>query len=155
MKGSAGSGKSFDSAMFYIVRLLSEKGRNLLCIRKTAESNERSTFRELQKAIKRLGVGDCFSLTTRPPNIRCVNGNEVIFGGVSDDSQRERLKSVTTTNGNITDVWIEEATELSREDFEIIDDRLRGILPEGLFYQIRLTFNPVSAGHWIKRVFFV
>ena len=154
MKGSAGSGKSFDSAMFYIVRLLSQPGRNLLCIRKTAESNERSTFRELQKAIKRMGVSDCFTATARPLQIRCVNGNEVMFGGVSDDAQRERLKSITATSGNITDVWIEEATELTREDFEIIDDRLRGVLPEGLFYQIRLTFNPVSAGHWIKKVFF-
>ena len=154
MKGSAGSGKSFDSAMFYVVRLLSEKGRNLLCIRKTAESNERSTFRELQKAIRRMGVGNLFRITTRPLLIRCVNGNEVLFGGVNDDAQRERLKSITATSGNITDVWIEEATELLQDDFEIIDDRLRGILPEGLFYQIRLTFNPVSAGHWIKRVFF-
>ncbi len=39
-------------------------------------------------------------------------------------------------------------------DFEIIDDRLRGELPEGQFYQIRMTFNPVSAHHWIKKVFF-
>ena len=154
MKGSAGSGKSFDSAMFYIVRLLSQQGRNLLCIRKTAESNERSTFRELQKAVKRMGLSDYFTFTLRPLLIRCVNGNEVLFGGVNDDTQRERLKSITATSGNITDIWIEEATELSRDDFEIIDDRLRGILPEGLFYQIRLTFNPVSAGHWIKRVFF-
>jgi phage terminase large subunit len=36
---------------------------------------------------------------------------------------------------------------------EIIDDRLRGKLPEGQFYQIRLTFNPVNKNHWIKRVF--
>lgn len=43
---------------------------------------------------------------------------------------------------------------LTQSDFEIIDDRLRGILPEGLFYQIRLTFNPVSSHHWIKKVFF-
>ena len=51
-------------------------------------------------------------------------------------------------------MWIEEATELTQNDFEIIDDRLRGELPKGQFYQIRLTFNPVSSSHWIKKHFF-
>ena len=45
-------------------------------------------------------------------------------------------------------------TELTQDDFEIIDDRLRGELPEGLFYQIKGTFNPVSSSHWIKKYFF-
>ena len=51
-------------------------------------------------------------------------------------------------------MWIEEATEITQADFEIIDDRLRGELPDGQFYQIRMTFNPVSASHWIKKTFF-
>ena len=50
--------------------------------------------------------------------------------------------------------WLEEATEFTQADIEIIDDRLRGELPEGQFYQIRLTFNPVNRNHWIKKVFF-
>ena len=60
----------------------------------------------------------------------------------------------TSKRGKLTDVWIEEATEITQSDFEIIDDRLRGELPEGQFYQIRMTFNPVSVHHWIKKVFF-
>lgn len=54
----------------------------------------------------------------------------------------------------MTDVWLEEATEFTQADLEIIDDRLRGELPPGQFYQIRMTFNPVSKNHWIKKVFF-
>ena len=34
MKGSAGSGKSMDTAQHYILRLMSDPGRNLLCVRK-------------------------------------------------------------------------------------------------------------------------
>ena len=64
------------------------------------------------------------------------------------------MKSITFKRCKLTDVWIEEATEITQSDFEIIDDRLRGELPAGQFYQIRLTFNPVSSQHWIKRVFF-
>lgn len=154
MKGSAGSGKSCDCATFYIVRLLTEPDRNLLCVRKSEITHRTSTYNELCKAIYRLGVSQFFRCSVSPLKISCIYGGEILFCGVNDDAAREKLKSVTAARGNITDVWIEEATELSREDFEIIDDRLRGVLPEGLFYQIRLSFNPVSATHWIKSAFF-
>ena len=90
-----------------------------------------------------------------PLMIQCrMNGNQTIFRGVNDEKQREKLKSITFQRGKLTDVWIEEATEITQSDFEIIDDRLRGELPEGQFYQIRATFNPVNKNHWIKKVFF-
>ena len=155
MKGSAGSGKSVDTAQFYILRILSEKGRNLLCVRKIDLSNRHSTFAELQKAISKMNLGEFFSVTSSPMRITCkLNGNEILFGGVNDEKQREKLKSITATNGQLTDIWVEEATELEQSDLEILDDRLRGVLPPKLFYQIRLTFNPVSSSHWIKKVFF-
>ncbi|MEG2928955.1 MAG: PBSX family phage terminase large subunit [Oscillospiraceae bacterium] len=154
MLGSAGSGKSVDTAQFYITRVLSQKGRNLLCIRKVAQSNAVSTFNELKKAIYKMGLASVFTFKLNPLQIDCSNGNQILFGGVNDDGQREKLKSITPSNGSLTDVWIEEATEITQADFEIIDDRLRGLLPVGLFYQIRLSFNPVSSSHWIKKVFF-
>ena len=154
MKGSAGSGKSVDTAQMYILRLMSDKGRNLLCVRKSDVTNRDSTFAELQKAVYVLGVGTAWKINQSPLSLTCLNGNKIIFRGMNDDKQREKIKSISFNRGALTDVWIEEATELSQADFEIIDDRLRGELPEGLFYQIKLTFNPVSSSHWIKRVFF-
>jgi len=155
MKGSAGSGKSVDTAQQYIIRLLSEKGRNLLCVRKSETSNRDSVYAELLSAINRMGLNKYFKDTKTPLSIVCLlNGNEVIFRGVNDEKQREKLKSITFQYGKLTDVWIEEATELSQQDFEIIDDRLRGDLSDNLFYQIKMTFNPVSANHWIKKAFF-
>ena len=79
------------------------------------------------------------------------NGNQILFRGMNDDKQREKLKSITFAHGKLTDVWLEEATEFTQADLDIIDDRLRGDLPKGLFYQIRMTFNPVSSTHWIKK----
>lgn len=158
MKGSAGSGKSVDTAQHYILRLMQDKGRNLLCIRKADVTNRDSTFAELQSAIFRM-FGEQYKkywyINSSNMLLECKsNHNQVIFRGVNDDKQREKLKSITFKRGKLTDVWIEEATEITQSDFEIIDDRLRGELPAGQFYQIRLTFNPVSAHHWIKRVFF-
>ena len=51
MKGSAGSGKSVDTANNYILRLMKDKGRNLVCIRKADITNRDSTYAELTGAI--------------------------------------------------------------------------------------------------------
>ena len=158
MKGSAGSGKSVDTAMNYILRLMNDKGRNLVCIRKADITNRDSTYAELTGAIYKM-FGDKYEkywkIKQSPLQITFKpNGNKIIFRGVNDDKQREKLKSITFQKGKLTDVWVEEATEITQADFEIIDDRLRGNLPEGQFYQIRMTFNPVNKNHWIKKNFF-
>ena len=154
MKGSAGSGKSVDTAQMYILRLMQDKGRNLVCVRKSDITNRNSTFSELVAAVERMGVASAWKITQSPLSLMCANGNQIIFRGMNDSKQREKLKSITFSRGKLTDVWIEEATELAQSDLEIIDDRLRGELPEGLFYQIKMTFNPVSSAHWIKQAFF-
>lgn len=158
MKGSAGSGKSVDTAQHYILRLMQDKGRNLLCVRKSDITNRDSTYAELSGALFRM-FGDNYKsywdIKSSPLSLECkINGNMIIFRGVNDEKQREKLKSITFKRGKLTDVWIEEATEITQSDFEIIDDRLRGELPDGQFYQIRMTFNPVNRNHWIKKVFF-
>lgn len=158
MKGSAGSGKSVDTAQHYILRLMQDKGRNLVCIRKSDITNRDSTYAELTGAVYRM-FGDKYKkywkIKLSPLQLICkANGNQIIFRGVNDEKQREKLKSITFQKGKLTDVWIEEATEITAADFETIDDRLRGELPEGQFYQIRMTFNPVNKNHWIKKVFF-
>ena len=158
MKGSAGSGKSVDTAQNYILRLMQDKGRNLVAMRKSDITNRDSTFAELTGAIYRM-FGDkadqYWKINASPLQLTCIpNGNKIIFRGMNDDKQREKLKSITFQHGKLTDVWLEEATEFTQADIEIIDDRLRGELPPGQFYQIRMTFNPVNKNHWIKKVFF-
>ena len=158
MKGSAGSGKSVDTAQEYILRLMRDKGRNLVCIRKSDITNRDSTFAELSGAVYRM-FGDkadrYWQVNMSPLKLTCRhNCNQIIFRGMNDEKQREKLKSITFQKGKLTDVWCEEATELTQADVEIIDDRLRGELPPGQYYQIRMTFNPVNKNHWIKKVFF-
>jgi phage terminase large subunit len=137
---------------------MQDKGRNLVCIRKSDITNRDSTYAELTGAIYKM-FGDTadkyWAIKQSPLQLTCrANGNQIIFRGVNDEKQREKLKSITFQKGKLTDVWIEEATEITQADFEIIDDRLRGALPEGQFYQIRMTFNPVNKNHWIKKFFF-
>ena len=153
--GSAGSGKSVDIATDFILKLSDPKyqGANLLVCRQTETSHNDSTFAELLAAVDRCGLNQYWECTVKPLHMRCtITGAEVIFRGFSDQRARERVKSINFKRGKLTWIWVEEATELLESDVDILDDRLRGVLPNpNLFYQITLSFNPVSAHHWIKK----
>lgn len=161
--GSAGSGKSFNAAQDLVIRLADPRyrGANLMVVRKTESSARTSAFAELCGAIRRV-YGERWNDFWRISEERMVlraktTGNSVIFRGVNGAAALERIKSVSFPQGKLTWIWIEEATELDERDLDILDDRLRGELvslnPE-LYYQITMTFNPVSQSHWIKRRFF-
>lgn len=161
LKGGAGSGKSANVATDFIRKLSDEKyrGANLLVVRKTEEANRDSTFAELCAAAERIfgpNAQKAWRATYNPLAMECLlTGNRIIFRGMNDQKQREKAKSITFRRGKLTWIWCEEATELLREDVEILDDRLRGALPgTELYYQMTFTFNPVSASHWLKREFF-
>jgi len=158
--GSAGSGKSMNVARDFILKLSDPKykGANLLCVRKSENSNQSSTFAELCKAIRDIfgrGYSKIWEIKSTPCRLRCkITGAKVIFRGCNDVNQIEKLKSITFSTGNLTWIWIEEATEFSQSDVEVLDDRLRGeLLNPNLYFQITMTFNPVSSLHWLKRVF--
>jgi phage terminase large subunit len=160
-KGSAGSGKSVNVAQDYILKLSDPRyrGANLLVIRKVDATNRYSTYAELRGAIYRI-FGERWQRYWRiiqsPLELECkITGAKVIFRGMKDEREREKIKSINFERGKLTWVWCEEATELTEQDIEILDDRLRGILPNpNLYYQMTFTFNPVSATHFIKRRFF-
>lgn len=161
MKGSAGSGKSVDVAQDFILKLSDPRyeGANLLVVRKVEESNRDSTYAELTAAIRRI-FGDraeeLWDTKSTPLTLTCkATGNSVIFRGMNDARQREKVKSINFSNGKLVWIWVEEATELQESDVDILDDRLRGRLENpNLYYQMTLTFNPGSAAHWIKGKFF-
>lgn len=161
LKGSAGSGKSVNVARDFIIKLMDEryKGANLLVVRKVEESNKNSTFAELVKAINDIcgeNASKIWEYKVTPLEIKCLTiNNTIIFRGLNDERQREKVKSITFNKGKLTCIWVEEATEIGSKDLEILDDRLRGKLNNpNLYYQITLTFNPVSSTHWIKKRFF-
>lgn len=154
-KGSAGSGKSYDIAIDYILKLsdIKYKGANLLVVRQTEGSHKDSTFAQLLSAINICGLSAFWTYKTTPLTLTCkATGNMIIFRGFSDQRARERVKSITFPQGKLTWIWCEEATELQESDVDILDDRLRGKLDNpNLYYQMTFSFNPISAQHWIKR----
>lgn len=149
-KGSAGSGKSTDIAQLLIKRLTTCKGRNLLVIRKVAATHRDSTLAELVKAIRGAfgeyaeDVWDFPTTRTGTMHMKClVTDCEIIFRGCATKDDIQKIKSITFDKGKLTDIWVEEGSELLAHELEILDDRLRGELPPGLFYQMIISFNPV------------
>lgn len=157
LMGSAASGKSVNVATDYILKLSDKQyeGCNLLVVRGIEGAHQNSTYAELCAAVGRLHLSSYWQITKNPLYMRClVTGNTIIFRGFNDMRARERVKSINFPTGKLCWIWVEEATELKQDDIEILDDRLRGQLPNpNLYYQMTLTFNPVSAQHWIKKKF--
>jgi phage terminase large subunit len=161
LKGGAGSGKSYNLAQDYIVKLSDPKykGANLLCVRKADVNNRSSTYAELSGAVYRIfgkHADSIWRIYKSPLSMHCLyTGNQIEFRGLADDKQREHVKSITFPNGKLVWIWCEEASEFEEQDIEILDDRLRGHLDnQSLFYQMTFSFNPISASHWLKRRFY-
>jgi len=143
--GGAGSGKSVFAVQKILVRLLTEKPHRFLVVRKVAKTLRYSVFSLFQDIISQWNLTPLFKTNKSDMTITCLNGNQIIFAGLDDV---EKLKSIA----GITGIWIEEASELEQKDFQQLDLRLRG--PTKHYKQIILTFNPISALHWLKKVFF-
>ena len=140
--GGAGSGKSYVTAQKILIRFLSERGHNFLVIRKVARTIRESVFALFKSLINELEIEAKINETNMTIEF---NQNRIIFFGLDD---REKIKSIAGISG----IWVEEVTELSEEDFDQLDLRLRGKTIN--YKQIILTFNPVSSEHWIKKKFF-
>ena len=146
--GGGSSGKSFFIAQRYIYKLIHPTRCNLLAVRQTGDTNRRSTFPLLKQVISRWGLSKHFKINESDMRIKCrLTGNEVAFAGLDDV---EKIKSITFENGELTDIWIEEATECLEADVNQLKVRLRGGKSKK---QMVLSFNPINVQHWVKRHF--
>lgn len=143
--GGGSSGKSYFIAQRYIYRLIQPTRHNLLVVRQTGDTNRKSTFPLLKQVISNWNLSKHFKVNESDMRIKCLlTGNEVAFAGLDDV---EKIKSITFENGELTDIWVEEATECQEADINQLKVRLRGGKTKK---QIVLSFNPINIQHWIK-----
>lgn len=153
VKGGRGSKKSTTMALWLIYHIMKHPLANALCVRKTGNTHKDSTFAELKKAAKRLGVYDnwIFNVSPLAATYR-PTGQKILFRGFDDPL---KLTSITVETGVLCWVWVEEAYEIDDEaQFDTLDESIRGEMPDGLWKQITLTFNPWVSSHWTKERFF-
>lgn len=152
-KGSRASKKSKTTALWYIHNMMKYKGANTLVIRKTYRTLHDSCFTELKWAINRLGVQKYWDIKESPLEMTYKpTGQKIYFRGLDDPL---KVTSITVEVGSLCWCWIEEAYEIMNEDdFDMIDESIRGVVEGNLFKQITLTFNPWNEHHWLKKRFF-
>jgi len=148
LMGGGSSGKSVFASQKIIYRMLTETPHRFLVIRKVKADIRDSCFAELKNTIYSWGMEKLFTIPIGRSSelyLKCLNGNEVIFYGLDDVEKRKSIQG-------ITGMWIEEASELTADDFRQLDIRMRGKTKH--YKQMILTFNPVSVTHWLKKEFF-
>ena len=153
VKGSRASKKSKTTALWIISNMMKYPEANTLVIRKTYRTLKDSCFKELKWAIHRLQVDDFWTIKESPLEMTYApTGQKIYFRGLDDPL---KVTSIAVDIGVLCWLWIEEAYEIMKEeDFDIIDESIRGAVPEGLFKQITITLNPWNEHHWIKKRFF-
>lgn len=146
--GGGSSGKSYFIAQRFIYKLIHPSRCNLLVVRQTGDTNRKSTFPLLKQVISNWNLAKHFKVNESDMRIKCLlTGNEVAFAGLDDV---EKIKSITFENGELTDIWVEEATECQEADINQLKVRLRGGKSKK---QMVLSFNPINIQHWIKKHF--
>ena len=153
VKGSRASKKSKTTALWFIFNMMKYKDANTLVVRKTFRTLKDSCFAELKWAVHRFGVDHLWKFTESPLEMTYLpTGQKIYFRGLDDPL---KITSITVDVGNLCWMWIEEAYEIMTEsDFDMLDESIRGEVPEGLWKQITLTFNPWNERHWLKKRFF-
>ncbi|MBQ6848124.1 MAG: PBSX family phage terminase large subunit [Clostridia bacterium] len=154
LKGGKASKKSATTALNFIFRLMKMKDSNLLVVRQIMNTHRDSTFAQLQWAQEKLGVSDLWKNTVSPLEMTYLpTGQKILFRGFDDVL---KLASTTVSKGYLNFVWIEEAFEIASEaDFDKLDLSVpRGSMPDHLYKQTTVTFNPWSESHWLKKRFF-
>ena len=153
VKGSRASKKSKTTALWYIYHMMKYKDANTLVVRKTFRTLKDSCFAELKWAVHRLHVDHLWNFKESPLEATYIpTGQKIYFRGLDDSL---KITSITVDVGVLCWMWIEEAYEIMKEsDFDMLDESIRGEVPEGLFKQITITCNPWKERHWLKKRFF-
>ena len=152
--GGYGSGKSYNTALKIILKLLEEK-RTALVVREVRETIKESCYSLLKEVLEKLDMlsdeqsnrrtpTDKVIAITSPMEIRFPNGSRIIFRGM------DKIQKIKSING-VSIVWIEECSEIKYQAYTELLGRIR---QPGVTLHFILTCNPVGRENWVYNTFF-
>ena len=140
-----GSGKTRFVITKLLLKGLKEK-RMILLMRKTTANCKWSVWKELKEAVARFKLEKFFIFRETDYSAICtINGTMFKCTGLDDS---EKIKGFS----EISDVLLEEATEFTPEDLDLIDGTVRSVLYT-LPLQLYFCFNPVSKANFVYKRF--
>ena len=145
ISGPAGTGKSRACLEKLFTMCLLNPGLRGLIVRKTLASLGSTALVTWRKyvAAEALATGDMVfygGSAQEAPQYRFTNGSTVTVGGM------DRPSRIMSSEYDI--VYVQEATELTLEDVEYINTRLRNWTTS--FQQLLMDCNPAGQQHWLK-----
>jgi len=152
--GAAGGGKTMLGCMWQILRRLKYPGTRSLIGRAKLDTLKKTTMNTFFQVAQQIGLkaGEDFAYNQQSHIIKFSNGSEIILADLflyPADPQMTDLGGL-----ELTDVFIDEATEITEKAYSIVSSRIRYKLNEfGLKPKILLTCNP-SKG-WIYNQFYL
>ena len=152
--GAAGGGKTMLGCMWQILRRLKYPGTRSLIGRAKLDTLKKTTMNTFFQVAQQIGLkaGEDFAYNQQSHIIKFSNGSEIILADLflyPADPQMTDLGGL-----ELTDVFIDEATEITEKAYSIVSSRIRYKLNEyNLKPKILLTCNP-SKG-WIYNQFYL
>ena len=143
--GGRGSGKTRFCITKLLLKGLKEK-RVILLMRKTTANCKHSVWKELKEAVDRFKLNDYFRFYESDYSAVCTL-NGTLFKCMGLDIA-EKIKGFS----EVSDVLLEEATEFTKEDIDLIDGTVRSVkyeLPLNIYY----LFNPIAKTNWVYKHF--
>lgn len=148
LMGGRGAGRSTASSQFAVTQLPLEAYFRCAIMRAVHADIRHSIWKEINDRIDEQGVRDSFSIRDNDMAIE-YGRNSIQAHGFKSSSGAltAKLKSLAQYNA----VLIEEAEEVSEQDFMTLDDTLRTVYGN---IKIILNLNPPPKSHWIIQRFF-
>lgn len=144
--GGRGGSKSTHIAILLLARMLVDEYMFLIYCRKWSAHIKDSQFKIFQDAVKMMGWADEFKFNQSDYSFVCLrNGNKAIAKGLDDN---QKTKSIAEP----THIWVEEADQITFDDFDTLNKSLRSPKTQNSFI---LSFNTfINEHHWIRTTIF-
>lgn len=144
--GGSNAGKSYTAAQKAILKCSQVPNRKFVIVRRFTPSLKLTCWDIILKIIKQWEID--VEIRQGDLTITFPNGSIMLFLPIvtSTGEPAERIKSLT----DVTDIWFEEPTELTKKEYRQARMRLRGGELKDTYAQAIHTFNPIDQNHWLK-----
>jgi phage terminase large subunit len=140
LEGGSRSTKTWSLCQLIITKCLSERDKIWTITRKTLPALKATAMKDFFSVLKAYGLYNEGN-HNKTDNIYFLNGNEIAFISL-DQPQKIRGRRQNY-------VWMNEANDLTYEDFTQFNLRLSNPSNDGAMNQIFLDYNPSDAYSWI------
>jgi len=146
--GSRGSGKSSQIARYFVSKCRSHSYFRGVLMREVGSDIRHSQFQEIKDLIEDLGIAHEFDIKEGTMEFKHHHtGNNILSKGFkkSAGNQTARVKSIKDP----THVWVEEADEVTWEDFRKADASVRTTKAD--WVEMILSLNTDNGETWVRK----